>query len=127
MAHKICQPCLSCVQPCPAMSLPYPKSLTYYLVNDTPHGVSDTYLTLVHVSNTRTDTPQDCRIHALEVFSFRNPNYLLECDGPKILIGMGIMEGGVERWDDISWKNIVLDFKRRRNREIVANRVHRYP
>ena len=41
-------------KPCPAVFEPYPKSLTYYLVNDTPRGVDDMYSTRVHVSNTRT-------------------------------------------------------------------------
>ena len=56
-------------QSCRAVSEPYPKSLTYYLVNDTPRGVSDTYITRVpcvpacpHVRHT--DTPQGCRIRA---------------------------------------------------------------
>ena len=65
MAHKIC---LSCVS---AMSKPYPKSLTYYLVNDMPRGISDMYPTsvrrvFVYPRVRHTDTPQDCCIHASE-------------------------------------------------------------
>ena len=37
-----------------AVYKPYPKSLTYYMVNDTPRGVSDKNRTRVRVSNTQT-------------------------------------------------------------------------
>ena len=70
--HKICPLCPSHVfvvsslvsvvsSRVSTVSEPYPNPLTYYLVNDTPHGVLDTYPTRVHVSAyphvRHTDTP----------------------------------------------------------------------
>ena len=57
---------------CQAVYKPYPKSLTYYMVNDTPHSVSDMYPTRVRCMSTcprvrYTDTPQDFHIRASEL------------------------------------------------------------
>ena len=72
--YKICPSCPSCVS---TVFDSYPNLLTYYLVNDTPHGVSDTYPMRVRCMSTcprvrYTNTPQGNLIRAPNVTIFKN-------------------------------------------------------